>query len=87
MSAVNHFVRAPVKIEHVTVLWLSNYVTFVLTKTFTVLPFFRQALRNFEKCIKPGGFLLIDHRNYDSIIDSGETASKSIYYNVSNQFV
>lgn len=49
--------------------------------------FFRQALRNFEKCIKPGGFLLIDHRNYDSIIDSGETASKSIYYNVSNQFV
>lgn len=45
--------------------------------------FFRQALRNFEKCVKPGGFLLIDHRNYDNIIDSGETAAKSIYYNVS----
>lgn len=41
----------------------------------------KQALRNFEKCIKPGGFLLIDHRNYDSIIDSGNTAAKSIYYN------
>ncbi|XP_066145036.1 glycine N-methyltransferase [Euwallacea fornicatus] len=41
----------------------------------------KQALRNFEKCIKPGGFLLIDHRNYDNIIDSGETAAKSIYYN------
>lgn len=40
-----------------------------------------QALRNFEKCVKPGGFLLIDHRNYDSIIDSGSTAAKSIYYN------
>ncbi|ERL91919.1 hypothetical protein D910_09242 [Dendroctonus ponderosae] len=39
------------------------------------------ALRNFEKCVKPGGFLLIDHRNYDNIIDSGETAAKSIYYN------
>jgi len=41
----------------------------------------KQALRNFEKCVKPGGFLLIDHRNYDSIIDSGETAARSIYYN------
>ncbi|KAL1506591.1 hypothetical protein ABEB36_005922 [Hypothenemus hampei] len=41
----------------------------------------KQALRNFEKCVKPGGFLLIDHRNYDNIIDSGETAAKSIYYN------
>ncbi|XP_030763807.1 glycine N-methyltransferase [Sitophilus oryzae] len=40
-----------------------------------------KALRNFEKCVKPGGFLLIDHRNYDSIIDTGETASKCIYYN------
>lgn len=44
---------------------------------------FRQALRNFEKCVKPGGLLLIDHRNYDDIIDTGRTASKCIYYNVS----
>ncbi|KAJ8956184.1 hypothetical protein NQ318_020736 [Aromia moschata] len=41
----------------------------------------KQALRNFEKCVKPGGLLLIDHRNYDNIIDSGNTASKCIYYN------
>ncbi|KAF7269457.1 glycine N-methyltransferase [Rhynchophorus ferrugineus] len=41
----------------------------------------KQALRNFEKCVKPGGFLLIDHRNYDSIIDTGKTATKCIYYN------
>lgn len=41
----------------------------------------KQALRNFEKCVKPGGVLLIDHRNYDNIIDSGSTASKCIYYN------
>ncbi|KAJ8934240.1 hypothetical protein NQ314_013486 [Rhamnusium bicolor] len=41
----------------------------------------KKALRNFEKCVKPGGLLLIDHRNYDDIIDSGNTASKCIYYN------
>ncbi|XP_056648913.1 glycine N-methyltransferase [Diorhabda sublineata] len=40
-----------------------------------------KALRNFEKCVKPGGLLLIDHRNYDDIIDTGRTASKCIYYN------
>ncbi|KAL3266523.1 hypothetical protein HHI36_010691 [Cryptolaemus montrouzieri] len=41
----------------------------------------KQAFRNFEKCLKPGGFLLIDHRNYDNIIDTGRTNPKSIYYN------
>ncbi|XP_044728903.1 glycine N-methyltransferase [Chrysoperla carnea] len=39
------------------------------------------ALQNFEKCVKPGGFLLIDHRNYDHIIDTGYTPAKCIYYN------
>lgn len=43
----------------------------------------RQALANFQKCVKPGGLLLIDHRNYDNIMDTGATPSKSIYYNVS----
>lgn len=42
-----------------------------------------QAIRNFEKCVKPGGLLLIDHRNYDNIMDTGSTPSKCIYYNVS----
>lgn len=41
------------------------------------------ALNNFERCVKPGGLLLIDHRNYDNIMESGQTPSKSIYYNVS----
>ncbi|CAG9864596.1 unnamed protein product [Phyllotreta striolata] len=40
-----------------------------------------KALMNFEKCVKPGGLLLIDHRNYDDIMDTGRTASKCIYYN------
>lgn len=43
----------------------------------------KQAICNFEKCVKPGGILLIDHRNYDNIMDTGDTPSKSIYYNVS----
>ncbi|XP_011308305.1 glycine N-methyltransferase [Fopius arisanus] len=45
----------------------------------------KQALRNFEKCVKPGGLLLIDHRNYDHIISRGETQTKCIYY--SNEHV
>jgi glycine N-methyltransferase len=43
---------------------------------------YRKALKNFEQCVKPGGMLLIDHRNYDYIIDKGATPAKSIYYNV-----
>lgn len=43
----------------------------------------KQAIKNFEKCLKPGGVLLIDHRNYDNILESGSTPSKSLYYNVS----
>jgi len=43
-----------------------------------------QAIRNFEKCVKPGGLLLIDHRNYDYIINTGYTPSKCIYYNSSH---
>jgi hypothetical protein len=43
----------------------------------------RLALKNFERCVKPGGLFLIDHRNYDHILDSGYTPSKCIYYNVS----
>lgn len=41
----------------------------------------KQAIRNFEKCVKPGGMLLIDHRNYDNIMETGSTPSKCIYYN------
>lgn len=37
---------------------------------------------NFKKCLRPGGVLLIDHRNYDNAIETGYTSPKSIYYNV-----
>lgn len=43
----------------------------------------RLAIKNFEHCVRPGGVLIIDHRNYDNIMDTGLTPVKSIYYNVS----
>lgn len=42
------------------------------------------AIKNFERCVKRGGVLVIDHRNYDNIMDTGSTPAKSIYYNVSH---
>lgn len=41
------------------------------------------AIKNFKRCVRTGGVLLIDHRNYDNIMESGLTPAKSIYYNVS----
>lgn len=43
----------------------------------------KRAIQNFKACTKPGGLLLIDHRNYDYIINTGRTPPKCIYYNVS----
>ena len=47
-----------------------------------MLYFCRLALKNFAKMVKPGGILLIDHRNYDSILDKGRAPTRNIYYNV-----
>lgn len=44
----------------------------------------KRAIQNFKDCVKPGGLLLIDHRNYDNIMNTGSTPSKCIYYNVSS---
>jgi len=41
----------------------------------------RRAITNFARCVKPGGFLLIDHRNYDYILSKCATPAKNIYYN------
>jgi len=39
------------------------------------------ALANFASMVKPGGFLMIDHRNYDAIIDLGVVPQgKNVYY-------
>ncbi|XP_064118842.1 glycine N-methyltransferase-like [Macrobrachium nipponense] len=39
------------------------------------------ALKNFAEMVKPGGILVIDHRNYDAIIEKGSAPSHNIYYN------
>jgi len=39
------------------------------------------ALSNFSQMLKPGGVLLIDHRNFDHILKYGTAPSKNIYYN------
>jgi len=41
----------------------------------------KTAISNFKKCLRPGGVLLIDHRNYDHMIATGSTPAKCIYYN------
>lgn len=41
-----------------------------------------RAISNFYGLIKPGGILVIDHRNYDGILDQGQAPKNNIYYNV-----
>lgn len=41
----------------------------------------KKALSNFYEMIKPSGILIIDHRNYDYILDTGKTPARNIYYN------
>ena len=41
------------------------------------------ALGNFRDMVKPGGIMVVDHRNYDFILKTGEVPKKNIYYNVS----
>lgn len=48
--------------------------------------FYRQAISNFAQMVKPGGILVIDHRNYDHIIDTGSAPTHNIYYNVRMSF-
>ena len=46
----------------------------------------RRAIANFHSLLKPGGILVIDHRNYDYILEHGNAPTKNIYYNVSLLF-
>ena len=41
------------------------------------------AIKNFFDMLKPGGILIIDHRNYDYILQHGKSPNKNIYYNSS----
>ena len=42
----------------------------------------RIAITNFYDLLKPGGILVIDHRNYDYILEHGAAPTKNIYYSV-----
>lgn len=43
----------------------------------------RLALRNIASMVRPGGLLVIDHRNYDHILSTGcAPPGKNIYYKV-----
>jgi len=41
----------------------------------------KTCFKNFESMLKPGGVLIIDHRNYDYILKHGRAPKKNIYYN------
>lgn len=38
------------------------------------------AISNFREMLKPGGILIIDHRNFDYILENKKAPSKNIYY-------
>jgi len=44
----------------------------------------RKCIENFCKLVKPGGIFVIDHRNYDYILDHGHAPKNNIYYNSSH---
>jgi SAM-dependent methyltransferase len=39
-----------------------------------------QSLAEFHKVVKPGGLVVIDHRNYDAILDEGFSSKHQFYY-------
>ena len=47
----------------------------------------RKAIENFHSLLCPGGILVIDHRNYDNILEQGNAPKNNIYYsNVCTSF-
>ncbi|MFW6195438.1 MAG: methyltransferase domain-containing protein [Chloroflexota bacterium] len=44
----------------------------------------KKALAEFYKLLNPGGVVVIDHRNYDSILDEGYSTKHRYYYTGSN---
>ena len=44
----------------------------------------KRCIQNMYDMLKPGGILIIDHRNYDYILKNGRAPKKNIYYNSQN---
>lgn len=53
--------------SHDAVLCLGNSLTYMMTRAEQEL-----VVRNFKKIIRPGGIVVIDHRNYDYMLDERE---------------
>ena len=47
----------------------------------------RRALGNLMDCVKPGGILVIDHRNFDELVRTGIPPPDNTYYKVGLQSV
>ncbi|XP_054757540.2 glycine N-methyltransferase-like [Lytechinus pictus] len=45
---------------------------------------YRRCLENFKSMLKPGGVLLLDHRNIDVIMDLGDPINKNVYFREDN---
>lgn len=44
----------------------------------------KTCIKNMHDMLKPGGILIIDHRNYDYVMKHGKAPKKNIYYNSKN---
>ena len=47
----------------------------------------RRAINNFFSLLRPGGILVIDHRNFDHLLEHGKAPKNNIYYNVRKEFI
>ncbi|XP_041467290.1 glycine N-methyltransferase-like [Lytechinus variegatus] len=61
------------------VLCVSSSIICLIDET-PELALYRQSFENFKSMLKPGGILLIDHRNMDAVIDQGTPVNKLVYY-------
>ncbi|XP_041485405.1 glycine N-methyltransferase-like [Lytechinus variegatus] len=46
------------------------------------LELYKKSFENFKSMLKPGGILLIDHRNMDVVYETGKPVNKNVYFKV-----
>nr|XP_054774096.1 glycine N-methyltransferase-like [Lytechinus pictus] len=46
------------------------------------LELYKKSFENFKSMLKPGGILLIDHRNMDVVFETGKPVNKKVYFEV-----
>ena len=85
---LRHMDDVPAGTRFDAVLCLGNSLSalppdFQLAADADTLTMHRRALGNFWALVRPGGLLVIDHRNYNCILETGIFPSSNIYYDVS----